>query len=34
MFVVIGIDVSSDVVSPWNVFDADSFKGGLNDCMD
>jgi len=29
-----GEDVGSDVVGPWDVFDADFFEGGLNDCTD
>jgi len=27
-------DVSPDVVGSWDVFDADLFEGGLNDCTD
>jgi len=29
-----GEDVGPDVVGSWNVFDADLFEGGLNDCTD
>jgi len=29
-----GKDVSLDVVGSWDVFDADLFEGGLNDCTD
>jgi len=29
-----GEDIGSNVVGPWDVFDADLFEGGLNDCTD
>jgi len=29
-----GENIGPDVVSPWDVFDADLFEGGLNDCSD
>jgi len=30
----LGKDVGPDVVNSWDVFDADLFEGGLNDCAD
>jgi len=29
-----GENIDPDVVGPWDVFDADLFEGGLNDCTD